>query len=191
MKKVLVVDDTKNIRMLLTTCLEIEGYEIITAANGYEALEIIQNTNIDIIFLDIKMPELSGTEVLRKIRSIGINTPVIIMTAFATVKNAIDCTRLGAVVYLQKPFTTEKIKSILKQIQDLDENNINNIIVLAQKSISNGELDEAIRLLKKSISINPQCGEAYYLMGDIYKIKGDSEKSRQFFDVAKIFNYKP
>ncbi|WML36423.1 response regulator [Clostridium sp. OS1-26] len=191
MKKVLVVDDTKNIRMLLTTCLEIEGYEIITATNGYEALELIQNTDIDIIFLDIKMPELSGTEVLRKIRSIGINTPVIIMTAFATVKNAIDCTRLGAVVYLQKPFTTEKIKSTLKQVENLDENNIENIIVSAQKLISNGELDGAIRLLQKSISINPQCGEAYYLMGDIYRIKGDSEKSRQFFDVAKIFNYKP
>ena len=95
MKRVLVIDDTKNIRILLSTCLELRGYEVITADNGLEALNIINNTNeaIDLIFLDIRMPGISGTEVLKNIKEARMSCPVVIMTAFATVKNAIECTK--------------------------------------------------------------------------------------------------
>ena len=101
MKKVLVIDDTKNIRMLLTTCLELKGYKVLTADSGKSAIDILkeEKQSIDIIFLDIRMPEMSGTEVLKIIRDMGFNCPVIIMTAFATVKNAVDCTKLGAAAY--------------------------------------------------------------------------------------------
>lgn len=114
--KVLVVDDTKNIRMLLTTCLELYGYKVVTAVDGLDALNTITIENPDLIFLDIKLPEISGTEVLRRIRSMGVITPVVIMTAFATVKNAIECTKLGAVAYLQKPFTADKVKTVINQL---------------------------------------------------------------------------
>lgn len=116
MKKVLVVDDTKNIRALLTTCLEMEGYEVLAADNGEKALEIFKTEKLDLAFIDIKMHGISGTEVLRSVRQQGIGTPVIIMTAFATIKNAVECTRLGAVEYLQKPFTATKIKNILRTL---------------------------------------------------------------------------
>ena len=78
-----MIDDTKNIRMLLTTCLELCGYDVVTAIDGLDALSVIKSENPDLIFLDIKLPEISGTEVLRRIRSTGIITPVVIMTAFA------------------------------------------------------------------------------------------------------------
>jgi len=116
MKKVLVVDDTKNIRVLLTTCLEMEGFEVLSVDNGEKALEIFKNEKIDLAFLDIKMHGISGTEVLRTIREWGIGTPIIIMTAFATIKNAVECTKLGAVEYLQKPFTAQKIKNLIQTI---------------------------------------------------------------------------
>ena len=98
MKKVLVIDDTKNIRMLLTTCLELKGYEVLTADSGKSAIDILkeEKSSINVIFLDIRMPEMNGTEVLKIIRDMGFNCPVIIMTAYATVKNAVDCTKLGA-----------------------------------------------------------------------------------------------
>ena len=109
MKRVLVIDDTKNIRNLLSTCLEIRGYNVITADNGVEALRIIKNKDvkINLIFLDIRMPGISGTELLKNIKEERENCPVIIMTAFATVKNAIECTKLGALVYLQKPVSID------------------------------------------------------------------------------------
>ena len=105
MKKVLIVDDTKNIRMLLSKCLELEGFEVDTAADGLEAVRMLSKNDYDLAFLDIKLPEISGTEVLKRIRGIGVDVPVIIITAYATVKNAVDCTKLGSVAYLQKPFT--------------------------------------------------------------------------------------
>lgn len=115
-KKALIVDDTKNIRVLLTTCLELEGFDVLSAANGKDALEIFDRETIDLAFIDIKMPGISGTEVLRTIREKKIGTPVIIMTAFATIKNAVECTRMGAVEYLQKPFTATKIKHLLEEL---------------------------------------------------------------------------
>ena len=128
MKRVLVIDDTKNIRNLLSTCLEIRGYNVITADNGVEALRIIKNKDvkINLIFLDIRMPGISGTELLKNIKEERENCPVIIMTAFATVKNAIECTKLGALVYLQKPFSTDRINSVLVEIEEKMEENIEN-----------------------------------------------------------------
>lgn len=188
MKKVLIVDDTKNIRMLLTTCLEVEGYEVITAKNGHEALEVFNSKEIDLAFLDIKMPELSGTEVLRKIRSMGNYTPIIIMTAFATVKNAIDCTKMGAVAYLQKPFTTEKIKNVLKEVMSLDENNIKKFLSYATTLIEERKFDGAEKILKKALSVNPQLGKIYYLMGELYNKKGECDKAKKFYDAAEVFS---
>lgn len=121
MEKVLVVDDTKNIRMLLSKCLELEGYHVETAVDGKDAIAKILTEHFDLIFLDIKMPQFSGTEVLKRIRDAGVNTPVIIITAYATIKNAVECTKLGAVAYLQKPFTAEKVKKTLKEISEEGE----------------------------------------------------------------------
>ena len=149
MKRVLVIDDTKNIRILLSTCLELRGYEVITADNGLEALNIINNTNeaIDLIFLDIRMPGISGTEVLKNIKEARMSCPVVIMTAFATVKNAIECTKLGAVVYLQKPFSPDRINIVLdeiesKSIPNKNESNIDLIMAEARRLLDQNDMDK-------------------------------------------------
>lgn len=125
MERVLVVDDTKNIRTLLSKCLELEGYSVETASDGKDAIRRILTEPFDLIFLDIKMPQFSGTEVLKQIRECGVDTPVVIITAYATIKNAVECTKLGAVAYLQKPFTAEKVKNTLKEI--LKEGEMRNV----------------------------------------------------------------
>ena len=190
--KVLVVDDTKNIRMLLTTCLELYGYEVVTAVDGLDALRVIKNENPDLIFLDIKLPEISGTEVLRRIRSTGIITPVVIMTAFATVRNAIECTKLGAVAYLQKPFTADKVKNVIKELSDCSpicEDNTEINIKICKELIEDGELDEAYILLKKQLAIDPTNGEVYYLIALIYDKKKNKEEADRFYIIASQFKY--
>lgn len=191
MKKVLVVDDTKNIRTLLSTCLELNGYDVITANNGHEAIHILKNEEIDLAFLDIKMPEISGTEVLRAIRAMGIHTPVVVMTAFATVKNAIECTKLGVVMYLQKPFTAEKVQSVLEDIDQFNssEEKIESYIHLAKELIVEGKLDDAYVELKKALYENPACGEAFYLIGIVIKMRGNIEEAQKFFKAAENFGY--
>ncbi|MFL0269103.1 response regulator [Candidatus Clostridium radicumherbarum] len=190
MKKVLVVDDAKNIKMLLTTCLEFNGYEVLTATLGTEALEILKYEKVDLIFLDIKMPEISGTEVLRRMRGIGIETPVIIMTAYGTVKNAVECTKLGAVAYLQKPFTVEKVRNVLSEVEPyLEDDKISteNYIKRVKEFLEIGELDEAFNLLKKALSQNVNNGEIYELIAKIYELRGDLKDAERFHNISKQF----
>lgn len=191
LKKVLVVDDTKNIRMLLTTCLELNGYDVITANNGTQAIEIFKSTNLDLAFLDIKLPEMSGTEVLRRIRDHNILVPVVIMTAFATVKNAIDCTKLGAVAYLQKPFTADKVKSVLLQLSKYANQNehddISSQILKAETLINSGNINEAYDQLRHLLSIDPSYPRTYELIGLIYEKNNDLATAKKFYNTAKQF----
>ncbi|MBL4935969.1 response regulator [Clostridium sp. YIM B02515] len=190
MKKVLVVDDTKSIKQLLTTCLEFSGYEVFTANNGIEALELLKNQKVDLIFLDIKMPEISGTEVLRRIRGLGIETPVIIMTAFGTVKNAVECTKLGAVAYLQKPFTAEKVRHLLIEVEPYlegDAVSTEKYIKKVKELLGIGELEEAFNLLKKALSENVNNGEIYRLLARVYELRGDLKEAEKFYNFSKQF----
>ena len=189
MKKALIVDDTKNIRNLLTTCLELNGYEVQSATNGKDALSLLSKKAFDLVFLDIKMPEISGTEVLRRIRTIGVITPVVIMTAFATVKNAVECTKMGAVAYLQKPFTADKVKAVLEELNEYNKHGeiIKNYINSSKEMLQAGKIDLAFDTLKKALSIKPNDSECYYLIGKVYELKGDNEEARKFYNISEQF----
>lgn len=188
MKKVLVVDDTKNIRTLLGIYLKLNGFEVLMATNGHEALSIIDTEAVDLIFLDIKMPEISGTEVLKRIRSKGITTPVVIMTAFATVKNAVDCTKLGALTYLQKPFTTDKVKTIIDEMmteeEDPNARNMEYQIMLIKQLITENNLKKALDTLKVVLSTDPNTPEIYELISIVYSRQGDLRKAEIFHNMA-------
>lgn len=199
MKKVLIIDDTKNIRTLLTTCLELRDYEVLTAENGRLALDILKEKKeeIDLIFLDIRMPGMSGTEVLKSLRIYGISCPVIIMTAFATVKNAVDCTKLGAVVYLQKPFSPDRVNGILDEIaENISSENITNsnlrdvelYLSKAKSLINEKKYDEAFENIKTALSINPYIKETYYLIGQINENINNDIQAKRFYDIAKLFD---
>lgn len=184
---VLVVDDTKNIRMLLTKCLEMEGYNVKVANDGMAALELFQKERFDLAFLDIKMPRFSGTEVLKKIRETGIYTPVIIITAYATVKNAVDCTNLGAVAYLQKPFTCEKIKSVLSEILNVRPQNgsLESILQMARNKIAAKSYLEAEKILKSALpdySLEP---EVIRLLSEASKSLGKTSEAEKYLKIYK------
>lgn len=192
LKKVLVVDDTKNIRNLLTTCLELNGYSVVTANNGLVAMELIAKESFDIAFIDIKMPELSGTEVLRRIRSMGFIFPVVIMTAFATVKNAVECTKLGAVAYLQKPFTADKVNDLLIKLEALNDSEASamSYIKKSKTLMDSNATKEALKCLKLALSLDSSQGEIYYLIGKIFQEENNIIEAEKYFNTANIFGYK-
>jgi two-component system OmpR family response regulator len=188
MKKVLVVDDTKNIRTLLGIYLKLNDFEVLMATNGNEALSIIDTEPVDLIFLDIKMPEISGTEVLKRIRANGVTAPVVIMTAFATVKNAVDCTKLGAITYLQKPFTTDKIKTILDEMMTKENPHARNMeyqIMTIKQLITENNLKKALDTLKVVLSTDPNTPEIYELISIVYGRQGELKKSEIFHNMAE------
>jgi two-component system, OmpR family, response regulator len=193
MKKILVVDDTKNIRTLLTMCLEMDGYHVTTANDGKQALALLQSDQFMLAFLDIKLPELTGTEVLRRIREMGIQIPIIMMTAFATVRNAIECTKLGAVAYLQKPFTAEKVHNKMQEILanlPAVQKEIGFFITSAKQLLADGKIEESFQQLKSALAINPSCGETYQLLAQIYEAQGNGREAQRFKMIARQFDEK-
>lgn len=102
-KRILVVDDDPAILRLLSTNLKARGYEVFTAVDGEEALETVQQNNIDLIILDIMMPKLDGVQVCQRIREWS-DIPIIILSARGDEHDKVNCLELGADDYLTKPF---------------------------------------------------------------------------------------
>lgn len=118
MKKysILIVDDEENVSKLLNKVLIKENYLTYIAMDGEKALEIIDKHRIDIVITDIKMPKMSGIELLSKIKEIDSAINVIMITAFATLETAIDALRMGAKDYITKPFNLDEIINSVNNI---------------------------------------------------------------------------
>ena len=101
---VLVIDDEEGMRDFLSFVLQTEGYQALTAAEGQEALKLMERDNIDVILTDLKMPGMDGIELLRRIREYDGNAVVVIMTAYASLQSALEAMKYGAYDYLLKPF---------------------------------------------------------------------------------------
>lgn len=115
MTTVLVVDDERNYLVVLEDLLSEEGYDVLTASSGAEALEIIKNTPVHTVLSDIKMPGMNGVELLDEILNLDNDLPVILMTAFAEVDQAVEAMKKGALDHIQKPFNNEDIKKAIRR----------------------------------------------------------------------------
>lgn len=114
MKQVLIIDDENFIRENLERILTQENYKVFTARDGKTGIEIVNKENIDIVLLDLNLPDLNGIEVLKKIKSLEPEILVIIITGYATVDSAVEALKLGAYDYIKKPFKADAIKLIVK-----------------------------------------------------------------------------
>ncbi|MBI5248781.1 MAG: sigma-54-dependent Fis family transcriptional regulator [Desulfomonile tiedjei] len=130
MSTVLIVDDEKNYLVVLEDLLLDEGYKVLTASSGAQALEIISQTPVDTVLSDIKMPGMTGIDLLEKISAIDPDLPIILMTAFAEVDQAVEAMKKGALDHIQKPFDNMDVKrsvargverrSLVKNIRHLE-----------------------------------------------------------------------
>jgi two-component system NtrC family response regulator len=109
METVLIVDDEKNYPLILSAILEEEGFETFTANSGHKALEILENTDIDLVLTDMKMPSMDGIELLERIKDKDQDLPVIMMTAHGTVDKAVEAMQKGAYSYILKPFDNDQL----------------------------------------------------------------------------------
>ncbi len=112
--KILIVEDEKNQRILLKKILESEKYIVEEAEDGNKALDKFKRIDFDIVLLDQRLPDIDGIEVLKKLKSINPIIPVIIITAFANVRDAVNAMKRGAFNYLTKPVDPDEISLILK-----------------------------------------------------------------------------
>ena len=114
-EKILIVDDEELMCLFLREALSRKNYDVECAKNGKEALSLIKKQTYDLVITDMKMPDISGIELLRKIKEISSQTQVIVMTAYGTIENAVEAMRLGAFNYLLKPFTPDAIETLIEK----------------------------------------------------------------------------
>jgi two-component system, OmpR family, response regulator len=139
--RVLVVDDDANILDLLSASLTFQGFEVHTAANGPAALHQAQTVRPDAVLLDVTMPGMDGFDVLRRLRAADIDTPVLFLTARATLNDKITGLTLGGDDYITKPFSLEEVVARLRAILRRSGNGIEQTHD-ARLSFADIELDE-------------------------------------------------
>jgi two-component system, NtrC family, nitrogen regulation response regulator NtrX len=124
--RILIIDDEEAIRSSLQMIFEYEGYECLLAQNGAAGVKIADKEEPDLVFLDIKMPQMDGLEVLKKLRGDGGKAEVVILSGHGTVKTAVEATKLGAFDFIEKPPERERIllvaRNALGQRQLREEN---------------------------------------------------------------------
>ena len=162
-EKILVVDDEASIRRILETRLSMIGYDVVTAADGEEALEIFYNTVPDLVVLDVMMPKLDGYGVCQELRKES-DIPIIMLTALGDVADRITGLELGADDYVVKPFSPKeleaRIRSVLRRVEKGNTPGIPNsgVISIASIKIDTNKRqvykgDERIRLTGMEFSL--------------------------------------
>ncbi len=154
---ILVVDDEKNIREGLGKALELDGYNVILAEDGKKALNYINGGDIDLVITDLKMPELSGQELLKRVASSYPTVPVIILTGHGTIENAVQAMRDGAYDFLTKPV------------------NLDRLSLLVKRALSNRELVLQHRALQEELKKKSQFAN----------IIGKSDVMKRIFEIVK------
>jgi len=160
MNTILVVDDKASVRQLLQDYLREQGFEVVVASNGREALYSARHSRPDLILLDIMMPEMDGFEFLRRHRQ-EKNTPVIIITAREEETDAVLGLELGADDYVIKPFRMRELVSRIRAVLRRQENLTSGERVLRSGEIS---LDETMREVKKNEEIVHLTATEYNLL---------------------------
>lgn len=113
--KLLIVDDQYGIRILLNEVFQREGYTIFQAANGVQALEIVQKHQPDLVLLDMKIPGMDGIEILKRIKAMNQQIKVIIMTAYGELDMIQETKELGAIMHFAKPFDIDELREAVKK----------------------------------------------------------------------------
>jgi len=114
-QQVLIVDDEAAVRKGIARALQKKGMNTILAANGQETLNLLANQYVDLVLLDIRMPDMDGIEVLKKIRAGHPETEVIMITGYPSIDSAVHCVKLGALDYLVKPFSLDDLEAVLNK----------------------------------------------------------------------------
>lgn len=161
MARILIVDDEENMLKTLSILIaENTDYEVDTAKSGREAIEKY-SVDTDVAVVDLAMPDIDGIEVLKKIKEINENTQVIIMTAYSSVKSAIEAMKMGAFDYITKPFDTDELLTLLHRAMELSKLKRENVVLKTQISEETPEIigrsqgiKEVMYLINKAAETN-------------------------------------
>jgi CheY-like chemotaxis protein len=195
---ILVTDDESNIRMMLRTALESDGYLVAEASNGREALAIVQQDPPDLMVLDLNMPVLDGMAVLEQMKSLAaeVKPRVIVLTAYGSIPAAVKATRLGAVDFLEKPVSPDELRRTVHSVLDEPELDLapatpdvpggyDKVINRIRRALRLADFDNAESLLAEAAHRKDRHTADYFnLLGIVYEAQGKWRMARKCYGKA-------
>lgn len=184
--RILVADDEESMRWVLSKALRKKGFTVDLARDGEEAMRLIRSESYDLAILDIKMPGISGLDLLDKVREIKAELLVVIMTAEAGMKNAVEAMKRGAYDYLTKPFDLDVVDAIIEKANRARE-------MTLQVSTLKDELKEHYLLERGIIGNSPPMREVYKTIGKVAPsdmtvlVQGESGTGKEL--IARAIHY--
>ena len=193
-QRILIVDDEPNVRLGYRVTLETEGYEVTEASGATEALHAFAINRFDLAILDLRMPEMDGLQLLAEIRKAHLSVPVIIITAYGDIPNAVRAMKLGAIDFLQKPLKPEMLRHVASEVferhapppteQEQERNDFYTHLFAAKRLINLQDFAAAKEHLLRALKLNPGSAEACNLAGVFYEMKQDYDRARQYYGKA-------
>lgn len=189
-RRVLVVDDEANVRLSLLAMLEPMGVEAEAVGRGRDALARIEEEAFDLILLDLKMPGMSGMEVLRELTARAPDVPVIIVTAHGDVETAVEAIQTGAANFIEKPFSLGQIRTLVAQTLDADtrdrdmQTSYERHIDRAKAAIVERRLDAALEHARRAVSLRPASAASFNLLGVVMQLRMEISEAQRYFRSA-------
>ncbi len=198
---ILIVDDEPLVRRSLSELLTLSGYAVSTAGDGKEALELLKTYTADVVITDIKMPQMSGIQLLKEIKSTNSDIPVILITGYGSIESAVEAMREGAYDYVTKPIVDTEIKIVIERLikqRQLQEENIklkeqlsisrrerfHNIVGKSQKMQKIYTLIEAITQTRATVLIHGESGTGKRLIAHAIHKYNEQERDKPFIEVS-------
>jgi len=198
---ILIVDDEPLVRRSLSEFLTLEGYSVTAASCGNEALGLLKNYSADMIISDIKMPEMTGLELLKNIRKDNLDTPVVLITGYGSIESAVEGMKEGAYDYITKPIIDSEIKLVIERLAKerrmLEENKelkeqlatssrekFLNIVGKDHKMQKIYSLIEAIASTRATVLINGESGTGKHLVAHAIHEYDAHKHGRPFIEVS-------
>ena len=200
---ILIIDDEPNVRLMFRTALASSGYQVTTAEDGETALGWLAGGKADVVLLDLHMPGLEGMDVLRRLRESGNDTPVVIVTAHGSVPNAVQAMKLGAIDFLTKPLTPDRLRAAVAEVieRQADRKPVADprtavpepVTVASQfaenlrkakRALNRCAFDEAEIFLKQAIALDPNSAESHNLMGVLHESRNEHDASYREYKAA-------
>ena len=188
--RILVVDDDKNIRRTVSMALESLDYFVHTAFDGKDAMVQLSGDRYDMIITDLKMPGMNGMELLEQAIAKYPEMKIVLISAHGTVDNAVEAMKLGAVDFLQKPFTPKELRNLVHNVFETEATEAESTseykssLKAAKSFARKRDFDSAIVQVKKAIGADPARPEAFDFLGQLQETLGDFDSAIKNYRVA-------
>ena len=188
MNPILIVDDEPNVRLNYRLALELEGYEVVEASSGQEALRQLRITKFPVAVIDLRMPGLSGIDLIKASRSHGVQTKFLVVTAYEDSITASRALQAGAMAFLGKPLRPQELATAVYDVlnpaatDSAPPESCDQYLALARERIRAKDYAAAQRELLRAVEADDQALEPYLLAAEISERIGDLDRGRKLYE---------